>query len=51
MPSRLPSSAAMMRAVALSSSVQPICDAMTSVTGVGNREMEMPRLPLNTDPR
>ena len=42
MPSRLPTTAAITSAVPPSRRVQPIWDAMTSVTGVGKREMETP---------
>ena len=42
MPSRLPMTAAMTSAVPPSRRVQPIWLAMTSVTGVGKREMETP---------
>lgn len=46
MPSRLPMTTAMTRAVPPSSSVQPIWEAMTSETGVGKREMEIPMFPV-----
>ena len=46
MPRELPTTTAMISAVPPSSSVQPIWLAMTSVTGVGNREMETPMSPV-----
>ena len=46
MPSRLPTTAAMISAVPPSRSVQPIWLAMTSVTGVGKREIETPSCPV-----
>ncbi len=48
MPSRLPSTTAMTSATPPSSRVQPICEPITSETGVGKREMEMPRSPVKT---
>lgn len=51
MPSRLPTMNAMISAVRPSSTVQPIWLAMTSVTGVGKREMENPMSPLNSWPQ
>ncbi|MCY1224025.1 hypothetical protein D9M72_361670 [compost metagenome] len=46
MPSRLPTTAAITSAVPPSRRVHPTCEAITSVTGVGKREMETPIWPV-----
>lgn len=50
MPSRLPMTTAMTSAVPPRSRVQPIWEAMTSETGVGKRDREMPMFPVQTSP-
>ncbi|MNU02657.1 hypothetical protein D3C72_2464330 [compost metagenome] len=51
MPSTLPMTTAMISDTKPSRNVQPMTLEMTSITGVGNREIEKPRLPVKIWPR